>query len=42
VYAIAERLDAMLSFRPRVHHVSRNALPRFELKARRFHVNREA
>ena len=40
VHAIAERLDAMLSFRPRVHYVARNALPRFELKAKRFHVNR--
>ena len=40
VHAIAERLDAMLSFRPRVHHLPRNALPRFELKAKRFHVQR--
>ena len=42
IHAIAERLDAMLSFRPRVHHLPRNALPRFEMKAKRFHVNREA
>jgi phenylacetate-CoA ligase len=41
VHAIAEKLDAMLAFRPRVHHVARNALPRFEMKAKRFHVNRE-
>ncbi len=40
VHAIAERLDAMLSFRPRVHHLPRNALPRFEMKAKRFHVQR--
>lgn len=40
VHAIAERLDTMLSFRPRVHHVSHNALPRFDMKAKRFHVNR--
>jgi phenylacetate-CoA ligase len=31
----------MLAFRPRVHHVVRNALPRFEMKARRFHVKLE-
>jgi phenylacetate-CoA ligase len=42
VHAIAERLDTMLSFRPRVHFVARNVLPRFELKAKRFHVNRDA
>jgi phenylacetate-CoA ligase len=40
VHAIAERLDTMLSFRPRVHHVSHNALPRFDMKAKRFHVSR--
>jgi phenylacetate-CoA ligase len=28
----------MLAFRPRVHHVARNMLPRFEMKAKRFHV----
>mgnify|MGYP003376381560 CR=1 FL=1 len=38
VHTIAERLDTMLSFRPRVHFVARNVLPRFELKAKRFHV----
>jgi phenylacetate-CoA ligase len=41
VDAIAERLDSMLSFRPRVLLLPRNALPRFELKAKRFHVQRE-
>lgn len=40
VHSIAERLDTLLSFRPRVHHVGHNALPRFDMKARRFHVNR--
>ncbi|CAG1007735.1 phenylacetate-CoA ligase [Burkholderiales bacterium] len=40
VEAIAARLDTMLSFRPRVQSVARNALPRFELKAKRFHVQR--
>jgi phenylacetate-CoA ligase len=40
VHAIAERLDAMLSFRPRVQRLPRNALPRFELKAKRFRVHR--
>jgi phenylacetate-CoA ligase len=42
IQAIAERLDAMLSFRPRVRHLPRNALPRFEMKAKRFYVNRQA
>ncbi|MDT3672558.1 MAG: phenylacetate--CoA ligase family protein [Aromatoleum sp.] len=40
VQAIAERLDAMLAFRPRVMDVGRNILPRFDMKAKRFHVNR--
>ena len=40
--ALAERLDAVLSFRPRVAVVERDTLPRFELKARRFHVRRSA
>ena len=40
VDSIAERLDAMLAFRPRVHNVGRNILPRFDMKAKRFHVNR--
>jgi phenylacetate-CoA ligase len=38
VQEIGARLDSMLAFRPRVHQVARNALPRFEMKARRFHV----
>jgi phenylacetate-CoA ligase len=38
VHEIAVKLHSMLAFRPRVHHVARNALPRFEMKARRFHV----
>lgn len=37
---IAERLDTVLSFRPRVTCLPRNALPRFEMKAKRFHVQR--
>ena len=40
--ALAERLDVVLSFRPRVAVVERESLPRFELKARRFHVRRES
>ncbi len=36
--AIAARLDAVLAFRPRVRVVAHNALPRFEMKAKRFHV----
>lgn len=39
VHSIAMKLDSMLAFRPRVHHVARNVLPRFEMKAKRFHVN---
>ena len=42
VHSIAERLDSMLAFRPRVHNVGRNILPRFDMKAKRFHVNRAA
>jgi len=42
VHAIAEKLDSMLSFRPRVHLVPRGTLPRFEMKAKRFLVEREA
>ncbi len=38
VHQLAVKLDTMLSFRPRVHHVARNTLPRFEMKAKRFHV----
>lgn len=38
VHEIASRLDSLLAFRPRVHHVEHHALPRFEMKANRFHV----
>jgi phenylacetate-CoA ligase len=38
VHEIGIKLDSMLAFRPRVRHVARNALPRFEMKAKRFHV----
>jgi phenylacetate-CoA ligase len=38
VHEIAVKLDALLAFRPRVHHVAANTLPRFEMKAKRFHV----
>jgi phenylacetate-CoA ligase len=41
VHALAIKLDSMLAFRPRVHHVARNALPRFEMKAKRFHVKHD-
>lgn len=40
VGAIGERLDTMLGFRPSVKLVGRNALPRFEMKAKRFYVER--
>lgn len=40
VGAIGERLDTMLGFRPSVKLVGRNVLPRFEMKAKRFHVER--
>ena len=36
--AIAVRLDSVLAFRPRVRVVEHNVLPRFEMKAKRFHV----
>jgi phenylacetate-CoA ligase len=39
INAIAIKLDSMLAFRPRVHQVAHNALPRFEMKAKRFHVH---
>ena len=42
IHALAVKLDSMLSFRPRVHHVARNTLPRFEMKAKRFHVKHDA
>ena len=38
VQAIAIKLDSMLAFRPRVHQVAHDTLPRFEMKAKRFHV----
>ena len=38
IHAIAVKLDSMLAFRPRVRQVAHNALPRFEMKAKRFHV----
>ena len=38
VQEIVVRLDSMLAFRPRVQQVARNALPRFEMKAKRFHL----
>lgn len=41
IHAIAVKLDFMLAFRPRVHLVAHNTLPRFEMKAKRFHVKFE-
>ena len=38
VEAIAIKLDSMLAFRPRVRGVAHHTLPRFEMKAKRFHV----
>ncbi len=38
VETIAETLASMLAFRPTVLLVARHALPRYELKAKRFHV----
>ncbi len=38
--SIAQALDSALSFRPTVQVVKRNTLPRFELKAKRFHLRR--
>ncbi len=40
VNAIAQAIDSSLSFRPAVRLVERGLLPRFELKARRFHIQR--
>ena len=40
VNAIAQAIDSSLSFRPAVRLVERGSLPRFELKARRFHIQR--
>jgi phenylacetate-CoA ligase len=42
IQAIALKLDSMLAFRPRVRHVAHNELPRFEMKAKRFHVRLES
>jgi phenylacetate-CoA ligase len=42
VQAIAIKLDSMLAFRPRVHQVAHDTLPRFEMKAKRFHVMLES
>ena len=39
--SIAHAIDTALSFRPNICVVERNTLPRFELKAKRFHVKRE-
>jgi len=39
---LSEKLYAMLGFRPKLKLVPRDALPRFELKAKRFHVKKEA
>jgi phenylacetate-CoA ligase len=38
--AIGQAIDSALSFRPNMHLVPRGQLPRFELKARRFHIER--
>ncbi len=38
--AVGEAVDRALAFRPAVQVTPRGALPRFELKARRFHVQR--
>jgi phenylacetate-CoA ligase len=40
VNGIAQAIDSSLSFRPNVRLVERGSLPRFELKARRFHIQR--
>ena len=40
VSAIGEAIDSLFAFRPNVRLVPRGALPRFELKAKRFHVQR--
>jgi len=40
--AINEKLYAMLGFRPGLQFVGRNSLPRFELKAKRFLVDRQS
>ncbi len=38
---VKDRLYAMLGFRPKLVLVARDTLPRFELKAKRFHVKRQ-
>ena len=38
--AVGVAVDSILSLRPNIQLVPRNTLPRFELKARRFHVTR--
>ena len=40
VAAIGQAIDTLLAFRPEVRLVPRGTLPRFELKAKRFHVQR--
>ncbi len=40
VNGIAQAIDSSLSFRPTVRLVEHGSLPRFELKARRFHIQR--
>ncbi|HEY5790452.1 MAG TPA: AMP-binding protein [Gammaproteobacteria bacterium] len=42
VRQVNDRLHTLLGFRPRLSQVPRGTLPRFELKAKRFHVHREA
>lgn len=42
VDAVNEKLYAMLGFRPKLRLVPRDTLPRFKLKAKRFHVHRDA
>jgi phenylacetate-CoA ligase len=39
--SISQSLNSALSFRPSINVVEHNTLPRFELKAKRFHVKRE-
>ncbi len=41
IQTIGTRLDSLLAFRPRVRQVAHGALPRFEMKAKRFHVKLE-
>jgi phenylacetate-CoA ligase len=39
--AITQSISSALGLRPNVVAVSRDTLPRFELKARRFHISEE-